>query len=664
MKTTVTFLLLSLFFLVNLQAQKTETFIISSPDGKIEYTLEAGNELKWSLSHGQDKVILPSKISMTLSGNEVLGKMVKVSKAEKKSIDEIFPTPFYKKKEVKDQYQQLTLKFKGDYGLEVRAYNDGIAYRFFTTRKDSLTVKSEEAQFLFPSDLKAFVGYINDNRQGERYSFSFESFYDEIRLSEMTLDSLAINPLLVDLGNGKKAVILESDVEDYPGMFLVSVPGAPQGLQAAFAPYPLAGQVQGRNYIASKRADYLGKTAGTRGFPWRAVVISTRDADLANNDMVQKLATPSRIEDVSWIKPGKVAWDWWNNNNVSGVDFKSGINTATYRYYIDFASKNQLEYIIIDAGWSRNGLMEINPAVQLEELIRYGKEKNVDIILWSSWAETDKAMDQAFPKYAAMGIKGFKVDFFDSDDQKMMRSVYRIVQKAAEHQLLLDLHGFRATGIQRTYPNVVNFEGVKGLENFKWAPILNGKIKDDAPRYDVTIPFIRMMAGPMDYTPGAMLNANKANYRSINDRPMSQGTRVHQMAMYTIYEAPLQMLADSPTLYAKEQECTDFIAKVPTVFDETIALDGTVGEFVSMARRKDKTWYVGAMTNWTPRTLLMDFSFLGEGQYEAVVFSDGINANKEATDYKKEIIRISAKDKRTISMQAGGGWTAIIYPLK
>ncbi|MDD4032991.1 MAG: glycoside hydrolase family 97 protein [Bacteroidales bacterium] len=660
------FLLLSFLWitLTNTGAQESKVYHIQSPDGKIKLSLTAGESLIWSVQHENTEIITPSEISMTLGEGVMLGKNVKVSKSATASVNNTFSTPFYKKKEVLDQYNNLTLNIKGNYGVEFRAYNDGVAYHFFTSFKDSITVYNEAANFNFAGDYKVFAAYINDNRGGERYTYSFESFYDEIRLSEMTKDSLAINPLLIDLGNGKKAVVLESDVEDYPGMFLTIHPETRRGLKGEFAPYTLEAELRGINFIATKRADYLGKTSGTRSFPWRAVVISAKDAELANNDMVQKLASPSRIADASWIKPGKVSWDWWNNNNITGVNFKSGKNTATYKYFIDFASANHLEYIILDGGWSRNALMSSVPAINLEELVAYGKQKNVDLILWSSWADADKMADVAFPKYAAMGIKGFKVDFLDSDDQRMMRSAYRIAQKAAENKLLLDLHGFRATGMQRTYPNVVNFEGVKGLENFKWAPIINEKIKDDAPRYDVTIPYIRMMAGPMDYTPGAMRNANKANYRSINDNPMSQGTRVHQMAMYTIFEAPLQMLSDNPTIYMKEQECTDFIAKVPTVFDQTVALDGQVGEFVSIARRKGDTWFVGAMTNWTARELSVDFSFLGEGNFEAEIFSDGINADKEATDYKKEIIRISSKDKITVKMNTGGGWTARIYPVR
>ncbi|GHT32269.1 retaining alpha-galactosidase [Bacteroidia bacterium] len=662
MKKLLFVFLLALPGLVGFGAQAP--LVVKSPDGKIVLTVNVGKEISWQVNHGDTKVIVPSAISLTVSDKEVWGKDAKVSKVTTTHVNSSFETPFYKKSKVVDCYNQLLLQCAGNYSLEFRVYDDGVAYRFASNRKGELTVKSEEANFNFAGDYKAFVPYINDMREGERYSYSFESFYDEIKLSEMKKDSLAIVPLLVDLGNGKKAVILEGGVEDYPGLFLIVNPEMHTGLKGELAPYPLEGKQSGINFIPTKRADYLAKTTGKRTFPWRAVVISSNDAELLNNDMSQKLAAPNRITDISWIKPGKAAWDWWNGTNLYHVDFVSGMNTPTFKYFIDFASANKLEYVVVDAGWSRGSLMEVNPNIDIKELVEYGRGKNVGIILWSGWMSTDKEKDVVFPHYAALGVKGFKVDFFDHDDQKAVQSTWAIAASAAANKLLLDLHGLKPEGIQRTYPNVVNFEGVKGLENFKWSPMVDGKIKDDAPRYDVTAPYTRMMAGPMDYTPGAMQNATRTTFRAINNRPMSQGTRVHQMAMYTIFEAPLQMLADSPTAYEKEQECTDFIAKVPTVFDETVALDGEVGEYVILARRKGDVWYVGAMTDWTKRDKTIDFSFLGEGTYEADIFADGVNAAKEATDYTKTITRLTSKDKKTVTLYPGGGWTARIYPVK
>lgn len=648
-----------------LVAQKATTYGLQSPDGKITVAINASPDLTWSVKHQNTVVLLPSAISMTLQGGEVLGKGVSIQSAKTASANNTIKAHFYKKSTVQDHYNQLQLSFRNNYSIIFRAYNDGVAYRFLTNSKDSLTIMEEEAGFRFADDHQAFIPYVREPRYAnDLFQTSFESLYEEQKLSEIDPDTLAFLPLLVQLKDGKKAVLLEADLENYPGMYLKAAAGKGNSLQAVHAPYPLTeqlgGNAGGRNAVVTSRAGYIAKTAGTRAFPWRAMVISTSDKELANNDMVYKLAAPSRLDDVTWIKPGKVAWDWWNDWNISGVDFKAGINTPTYKYYIDFAAAHGIEYIVMDEGWSEtNNINAIKPQINLEEIIGYGNQKGVGVILWATWYALNGKLDEVFRKYAAMGVKGFKIDFLDRDDQKMVSSIYDIARKAAEHKLLIDLHGmYKPTGLQRTYPNVIGFEGVRGMETVKWAP------SDDVPRYDVTIPFIRMVAGAMDYTPGAMRNATKSGFRPDNSMPLSQGTRSHQLAMYVVFEAPLGMLSDNPTAYLREPAITNFIAGIPTVFEETVALDGKVGEYVALARRKGDTWYAGAMTNWTPRELTLDFSFLGEGQYEAEIFRDGINADRDATDYKREVIPVKRGDKQTINLMNGGGWAARIYPKK
>lgn len=648
----VIIILVSVFSSVTLLAQQQKVYHVKSPDSKIDITIEAGTALSWSVKHQADLIIAPSVISLTIDNGEVLGSNVKVISAKTVSVNSSFSTALYKKKSVVDQYNQLTITCKADYGIVVRAYNDGVAYRFFTWKKGMITVFSEQAEFNFNEDYATLIPYVRDLRGKEQYIQSFEALYTKQTLSKVYTDTLGFLPVLINEGK-KKAVIVEAGLEDYPGMFVNS--NSKNGLKGVFAPYPLEffqGGYNKLNTMVSKRADYIAKVNGIRSFPWRAVVISDNDAALLNNDLVQKLSAPSRIADESWIKPGKVAWDWWNDWNISHVDFRAGINTETYKYYIDFAAANKLEYIILDEGWSDDmDLMKVSDKMNLKEIIAYGKQKNVGVILWAGWYAVDQKMDEAFSKYAAMGVKGFKIDFMDRDDQPMVASLFAIAKKAAEYKLIIDYHGmFKPTGLQRTYPNVVNFEGVKGLENSKWTP------NDDVPEYEVMLPFIRMVAGPMDYTPGAMRNAAKPNFRPSNSMPMSQGTRCHQLAMYVIFEAPLQMLADNPTAYMKEQECADFIAGVPTVFDETVALNGKLGEYVAIARKKDNSWYVGAMTNWSERDLTIDFSFLGEGNYEAVVFADGLNADRDATDYKKITSSITASTKMKIHLAPGGGF--------
>lgn len=640
-----------------------QTIHVKSPNGKIDMALEPGAKLTWSVKHENTEIIAPSPISLTLGSGEVLGNNAKVIRNKRSKVSTTFDTPIYKKESVIDEYNQVEVKFKGGFGLILRAYSDGVAYRFFTKKKGQIIVESEEANFNFSKDHKAYVPYVRDLRENNMYISAFEADYVEIPLSEFAKDSLAISPLLIDLENGKKAAIIEADLEDYPGMFLTRNNQTPQGLKGTFAHYPKEERLGGfkhMNYMVVKREPYMAQTSGTRNFPWRAVIISESDKDLLNNDMVQKLAAPSRVTDVSWIKPGKVAWDWWNDWNISKVDFKSGINTETYKYYIDFAAKNNIEYVVLDEGWSEEtNMLKIAPNLDIEELVDYGKQKNVGIFLWASWYAINQVLDYAFSKYSQMGVKGFKIDFLDRDDQKMVKSVYHIAEKAASYKLLVDFHGmYKPTGIQRTYPNIINFEGVKGLENAKWTPI------DDMPYYATCIPFIRMLAGPMDYTPGAMRNATKSDFRPSNSMPVSQGTRCHQLGMYVVYEAPLQMMADSPTAYMKEQESTTLISQIPTTFDETVALDGKVGEYVAIARRKGDAWYVGGLTNWSSREMTIDLSFLDKGAYIAEIFRDGINADKDPTDYKRETIDVANTDKLTVNMANGGGFAIIIRPGK
>jgi alpha-glucosidase len=654
---------LKYFFLVSFitfqspaSAHDDEPFILRSPDRVIEVHISVDSTISWMMSHENDIVIAPSTISMKLYDGTHLGKDAVLVKSVTETVNETFATPIYRKNLVVDRYNQLVLHFEDNFGLIFRAYNDGVAYRFFTAIDEPITVEWEYADLNFTEDFHAFIPYV-ESREQDAYASSFESHYSYIRLSEFDDSRFAFTPILVELNGGKKAAILEADLEDYPGRFLRINEKSRQGFISDYARYPLEEEQGGHNNLqafVTKRADYIAKTDGNRTFPWRAVVVSTHDKQLLDNDMVYKLASPSRVVDISWIKPGQLAWDWWNDWNISGVDFRAGINTQTYKYYIDFASEYGIEYILLDEGWSDGiNLMKTIPDINLEEIIAHATERNVGVILWAGWLPLDRDMDNVFMHYAAMGIKGFKIDFMDRDDQRVVNFYYRAARKAAENKLLVDFHGsYKPTGLQRTYPNAITFEGVLGLEYHKWEE------NTDMPRNNVSIPFIRMMAGPMDYTPGAMRNANRYNFRAIHSMPMSQGTRCHQLAMYIVYDSPLVMLADNPTAFKREQESVDFITRVPTVFDRTVPLDGKVGEYVALARQKEDSWYVGVMTNWDPRQITLDFSFLPEGEYHAVIFMDGVNAHRDATDYRRIERTITHLDRLTVSLSTGGGWAA------
>ena len=647
---------------VSVSAQKT--YQLESPDKKLQTVVTIGDDIRFSMTHEGSEVLASSPISMTLQNGVVLGEKPRVSKVMRGVADKSIPSPLYKKSEVQDVYNEVTFAFRGNYGLVFRAYNDGLAYRFTTKMKDSIVVVDEEAYFNFPADYSAFAPYVNNTKATfeEQYMNSFEQPYVYEPITKLNSKRLMFLPLLVELEGGKKLCITEADLEDYPGMFLNNSTTQP-ALKPVFAPYPKVKKQGGHNnlqMLVEEREHYIAKTKGTRSFPWRVFVVSAEDRQLADCDMVYRLASPCRVKDLSWIKPGKVAWEWWNDWNIDGVDFRAGINNDTYKYYIDFASEHGIEYVILDEGWAVNlkaDLMQVIPEINLQELVDYGKSKNVGIILWAGYYAFDRDMENVVKHYAEMGVKGFKVDFMDRDDQEMMNFLYRAAETCARYQMMVDFHGIcKPTGLQRTYPNVINYEGVYGLENLKLAAQTH-----DMPKYDVTIPFIRMLAGPMDYTQGAMRNAIRSNYFPVNSEPMSQGTRCHQLATYVIFESPLNMLCDNPSNYRREAECTNFIADIPTVWDKTVALDGKVGEYVAIARQHGNDWYVGALTNWDARELTLDLSFLGEGNYTLELFKDGINADRAARDYKKEVISVPADRKVTIKMAPGGGWAAKIY---
>ena len=656
MRKLLTFILITVTFFSYSQKQYT----LVSPDGKLKTEITVGKTTEYAVSHNGDLMLEKSPVSMKLSDGRIPGTNAKVKKTNKKSVNESIDAEIYKKAKVENNYNELSILFSGDYSLVFRVYNDGMAYRFETNFKKPFTVENEQAVFNFPGNPKAFLAYVNkaDNSTfSQQFYNSFENTYNHIDLKNANPQKLAFLPLVVEGKNGKKICITEADLLNYPGMYLYNPDGG-NSLTAMFAPYPKEIRQGGHNMLQGEvqsAENFIARCEGKTTFPWRTVIIAENDYELTDNDMVYKLATTNQLTDISWIKPGKVAWDWWNDWNIRNVDFESGVNDETYKYYIDFAATHGIEYVILDEGWAVNkqaDLFQVIPEINLKELVEYGKSKNVNMILWAGYWAFNRDIEGICKHYAEMGIKGFKVDFMDRDDQQMVDFYHRAAQIAAKYKLMLDFHGaYKPTGLQRTYPNVINFEGVHGLEQMKWSPA-----SVDQVAYDVTIPFIRMVAGPMDYTQGAMRNATRSNYRPVNSEPMSQGTRVRQLAQYVIFEAPFNMLCDNPSNYMAEPECTQFIAEIPTVWDETVALNGEISKYVTIARRTGNQWYLGSMTNWDARTLEVDLSFLGTGNYKAEIFCDGVNAHRTAMDYRKDTVDVPANRKMTLKMAPGGGF--------
>jgi alpha-glucosidase len=647
MKRTILLAVLSVF---TAYYSTAKDYKISSPDNKIILTVNIDGDIKWSVSREGREIINNTKIAMILENGKILGENEKVRKAAISQLDDIIkPVVANKRSEIRDNCNILTISFSSGFNIQFRAYNDGVAYRFETALKDEIIVKNEVSDLVFPSGTISWYplesGFMSHN----------ERFFIYSSVDTIEKKHLASLPTLFQV-NSVDVLLTESDIEDYPGMWLIG--GGSGKISGTWSKYPDTEKLIGElNLEITTTKDYIAKTKGTRTFPWRVYVIAPTDVKLLESDLVYKLAPPNKIVDTRWIRPGHVAWDWWNDNNIYGVDFRAGINNDTYKYYIDFASKNKIEYILLDAGWydSLNILKSI-PAINVPQLCRYAENKNVGVILWVAWKTFWDKMDEATALYEKWGVRGVKVDFMQRDDQKVVNFYQEAAKKTADHHLIIDFHGaFKPDGLGRTWPNALTREGVKGLENDKWS-------KDVTPEHDATIPFTRMIAGPMDYTPGAMVNMDKANFSPKYSRPESQGTRAHQVALYVLYESPLQMLADSPSNYMKEQETTDFIVNIPVVWDDIIGLDGKIGEYLLLARRSGKEWFVGAITNWTSRDMDLDLSFLPAGEYKMEIFQDGINADRFAEDYKHLKTTANAGDKMKIHLAPGGGWAARISP--
>lgn len=634
-------------------AAKEKKYVLSSPDGTLKVEISAGNELAYQVMHGNDTILSHSNIGLVLENGTIVGKTPRITGERRRKIKDNIESPFYRFKEFVATGNELDLKLKGGFGIIFRAYNEGVAYRFYTTQSSDIIIKEEQAEFNFKEDYTAYLPYTTNDKKP--MAMAYQNVYDITPLSKAQ-PKLAFLPVTVDCGS-VKLTLLESDLEAYPGMFVQSQQGK-YGLKGVFAPYPAKTDFypwRKQEYV-TETTDFISRSRGSRSYPWRVLAITEKDTDMPVNNLVYALASPNRIGDTSWIKTGKVAWDWWNDWNLKGVPFKAGINMDTYKYYIDFASRNGLEFIVLDEGWydpKSGDMLTVIPELDLPELIAYGKSKGVEIVLWTVFNVLDSQLEAACKKYADMGIKGFKVDFLDRDDQTAVEMVYRIAEMTARYKLTLDLHGiYKPTGINRTYPHIINFESVFGMEEVKWTDI-----KNNMPLYDVTFPYIRMMAGPVDYTPGAMRNATKADWRAMYYTPASMGTRCHQLAAYIVHDSPFTMLCDAPTNYLNEQECVDFIASLPVEVDSTFIASGELGKYIVTVRKKDVNWYIGGMTSWDERDVQLDFSFLPEGMsYTAVLFKDGVNANKQAEDYRKETIRIDKDSRLTLHLASGGGF--------
>jgi len=634
------------FSLMCFFSMSAEKYTIQSPDNRLSVTVSTGTNTTYQVDFDGKRILDPSPISMTFDNGASIGRNMKVKDVIKDSSDKIIkPVIRQKSASIRDNYNSMKLLSDG-YNIEFRVYDDGLAYRFHTDFPDSLKVLSEEATFCFPADFDALF-------PEERTMLSAQQpVFKPMKLSEIATDKFCSTPILLKADDKVRVFISESDLESYPGMFLRK-----QGKHELAGKYAAVSledyRTDDRQIFPTKRADYIAKANGTRNFPWRAMIVTDNDANLITNQLIYKLAPESK-GDFSWVKPGKIAWDWYNALVLTGVDFKCGVNNDTYKYYIDFASRNNIEYVVIDDGWSEAwDVTKTIPEINIPDLVAYGKKKNVDLILWVSWAPFREKIDEAFDKFNEWGVKGIKMDFMNRDDQEMVDFYYEVARKAADHKMLVDFHGaYKPTGWIHTFPNVLTSEGVAGLENHKWGSFVT-------PKHNVTLPFTRMVAGPMDYTPGAMKNLHEKDHQINFNLPASVGTRCHQLGMYVVYESPLQMLADTPTAYEKEPECMQFLSQVPVVWDETKVISAAVGEHIIVARRNGDTWYLGGMAGEKGGSFEIPLDFI-KGNKTMTSWEDGVNVDLNAEDFAVRTKKVKAGDKISVSMYDGGGFAAII----
>ncbi len=624
--------------------------VVKSPDGRIEATINTDKQLTWSVVSQGVTVLEASPLSMTFDNGVTAGKNMQGVKSQIRSVNQVLtPVMAVKNNRIVDHYNEAEISSRNGYSVVFRCYNDGVAYRFITRFSKPVRVMDEEVRLIFSGNHATWF-------PEEESMFSHnERTYLDVSLSDIGSDRMCSLPMMVRIADGPKVLISEADLQDYPGLWLRGGTAA-YTLQGLLSQVALETRQSGdRNVRILRHANYLAETQGTRSYPWRYLIIAHADKQLIESEMTFKLASPCALKETSWIKPGKVAWDWWNALNLYGVDFKAGVNTATYKHYIDFAAQYGIPYIILDEGWyDLKDLMKVVPEVDMEELVRYSKEKNVGLVLWTTWKALDDKMEEAMARFEKWGIRGIKVDFMQRDDQWMVNFYYRTAAMAAKHKLLVDFHGaYKPTGLIRTWPNVLTSEGVKGLENLKWS-----RLPD--PEHNLMLPFTRMVAGPMDYTPGAMINKDSASFHIDWDQPMSLGTRCHQLALYVVFESPLQMLADSPSQYEREPECMEFLRRVPTVWDETRVLQAAVGDYVVIARRSGTTWFLAGLTDWSSRSFEVPLDFLGDDDYTLESWQDGVNVDRHASDFKFRTQSVSDQSRIKMQMAKGGGWVGVI----
>lgn len=640
-----------LFLGLSVYSQK---YGLTSPDGKLTAGIEIDNGIYVALLKGRNSVIRLGNISLENSYVPEMNPGFRVQRSLERSVNET-ASPEIREKEAAyiNSYNELEIRFRSNYAVTFRLFNEGLAYRFTISGKDSLRIVKENLELYFETgDSLRF-------QSSETFNSAYETPYEHQKVQDIKTGRLISMPMLVEKTDGTFLMVTESDLYDYPGLWFSGT--GESKLSAVNPPYPGSLTDTGSTYVRNQVAEslnYIARVKGSRTFPWRIFAVADNERALIGNNMVWLLASPCALKDISWINPGVVMFDWWGKHNIYGVDFKSGVNTETAKYFIDFCAENGFRYFLFDDGWSsRDNLLQVVPGLNMEEVTSYAKSRGVDIMLWMVWHTLEKQWDEAFSQFEQWGIKGIKVDFMNRDDQPMVLFYERVAEEAAERKMIVDFHGaYKPCGLSRKYPNVLTREALIEFE-------YNGWTSHDDPVHHNLLPYIRMFTGAMDYIPATMRNSTKENFRTLGDYPMGQGTRAHAMALFVVLSSPLTMLPDSPSDYNREKECTDFIRRIPVVWDETRLLDGKMARYTVIARRSGDEWFVGAITDWNERSIDLKTDFLREGRYRLEAIQDGINAGLRAEDYKRIETEFSAGEILKLNLASGGGWVARIVPM-
>lgn len=648
-------ILFTLAFLAAVFTTRAENYQLASPDGKL--IAEIKTEPRFAVSVFKNQVFLFQLRGMNfeLEDGKTLPENLKIRTSVRNSADETFsPVISEKSSLLRNRYNELLLEFKSGGTLAFRMFDEGLAYRISTSEKDSLTIFNEHFSVQFEEGDSARF------QASKSFVSSWETPYEHRKIEEIEEGRLLNLPVLVEKKSGPFVMFTESDLFAFPGLWAVSTGST--SLETTHSPYPRKLSFEGSIYSQGRVAeteDFVARVAGKRSFPWRIFAVADDEAALISNNMVYLLSSPNAIEDVTWIKPGVVMFDWWGKFNVYGVDFKAGVNTETAKYFIDFCAEKGFRYFLFDDGWCpKENLLTPVPELDMEEVTSYARQKGVDVMLWVIWSTLQKQWDEAFDRFEKWGIKGIKMDFMNRDDQQMVEFYEAVAAKAAEKKMVVDFHGaYKPAGLRRKYPNVLTREALIEFE-------YNGWTDSDNPEHHNLLPYIRMFCGPMDYIPATMRNSNKHNFRPLSDYPMGQGTRAHAMALFVILNSPMTMLPDAPSDYYREKECTDFLARIPVEWDETKLLQGKISEYTLLARRNGEEWFIGAITNDDPRELDLPLDFIGDGKYRIEMIEDGVNAATRAIDYKMVEKEVQKGNVLHLKLAPGGGWVAIIRPVE